>query len=99
MGDIYHGFVLYLKFNSVSLLPLKMEANLLERTFPPFFSRLLLLEWINELTNMKPGDVKIHGQKSNTLQVCNLSRFRTECHIRKRAFPMYFFRFFALVAR
>lgn len=45
------------------------------------------------LTNMNFGYVKIHGQESNTLQVCNLNRFLTECHIQKRAFPMYFFRF------
>lgn len=76
-----------------------MDANLLERYFPPYFSRLLLLERINEFTNMKSDDVKIHCQESNTLQVCHLNRFLTECHIQKRVFPIYFFRFFAVVAK
>lgn len=48
---------------------------------------------------MKSGDKKIHGQESNTLQVCNLNPFLTECHIQKRAFPMYFLGFFAVVAK
>lgn len=76
-----------------------MDANLLNALFNRTSLGCLLLERINKLTNMKSGDWKIHSQESNTLQVCNLNRFLTERHIQKRAFPMYFFRFFAVVAK